>query len=85
MNGHWLKVVMMLVGLIVGGGISAAVGNAKYQRAMDKIEALEEKLEEEIEKIELRNDADYDVIMEMSRAIVRIETKLDALRLDNGG
>jgi hypothetical protein len=58
---------------LLGGGGTGIIGHAQYTE-------LEAKLEAEVTKIEERNDSDYEIIMEMSRTLVRIETKVDALK-----
>lgn len=72
-NGRWFQVVLFLIGLIVGGGAAAAVGHYQYA-------ALEDKHDQDIEDLEDVRDTDYELIMEMSRTLVRIETKVDDLR-----
>jgi len=72
MNGRWYQVVLVLIGLIVGGGLSTAISSARISK-------LEAKHDREMKDAENIRDRDYDVIMEMSRTLVRIETKVDAL------
>jgi len=72
MNGRWYQVVLVLIGLIAGGGLSTAISSARIA----KLEAKHDREMKESDKI---RDRDYDVIMEMSRALVRIETKVDLL------
>jgi len=74
MNGNGWKgwALAILTAFILGGGLSSLVAKAN-------VDALEMKHDKEIEQIELRSEKDYDIIMEMSNRLVRIETKLDTL------
>lgn len=58
-------------GIILGGGSTAIYGTA--QRA-----ALEKRLDERIDKVELSLDSDYGVTMEMAERLVRIETRMES-------
>ncbi len=62
-----------VTGVLLGGGVSGFYADAKIQEVEDKLDA-------EVLRLELRDDKDYDVLMEISRALVRIETKVDALQ-----
>lgn len=41
-NGRWFTAVVFLVGLIVGGGASSAVGHLQYKELDAKIDRLSE-------------------------------------------
>lgn len=85
-NGWKGWALAAVTGLLVGSGSIGAIGHAQYTALEDRlgneITKLEERLDTEIEKVEIRNDKDYEVIMEISRAVVRIETKVDGLKSD---
>ena len=68
-----IPIIVAIISIVFGYGVSASLSTAR-------IESLESKLDSEVLRIELRNDKDYDIMMEMSRVLVRIETKVDDLR-----
>jgi len=73
-----------LTGILMSGGVVGAIGHSKYEALEAKYDkeliALEEKFDAEILKIEIRNDKDYDVIMDIALAVARIEIMVEAMQ-----
>jgi len=59
------------VGLILGGGAAAAIGERNLQ-----IEVA--RLERQIDEVKADEEKTYDVVIELSIAMARVEEKLDA-------
>ena len=74
-NGNGWKgwALAAVTGVLLGDGVSSFVAKADVGK-------LELKHDREVAEIETRADKDYDIIIAMSERLVRIETKLDALR-----
>jgi hypothetical protein len=60
------------VGILLGGGSSAIYGNSQMK-------AAEERLEEKIEALEVKSDHRYELLLDMSKGIVRLEEQLKHL------
>jgi len=77
-NGWKGWALAVVTALLVGGGGVGLFSNAAIQalevKHDDEIKLLEEKHEKDTKEAKSIRDRDYDVIMEMSRVIVRIDT-----------
>ena len=91
MKDQWKGFALSLaVGLIMGGGIAAAVGERNLQKAEARLEktAELEKIDRELgdvrlelQIVEVKEDEEktFDAVMELAIAMARVEEKLDAL------
>ena len=67
------------VGLIFGGGLSAAMGERRLQEHA-AAEALEHtRLEQAVADVEADEEKTYDAVMELALAMARVEVAVDAL------
>ena len=67
----WKSLAFVLIGLITGGGASAAVGAARLHNAKVELRA-------EIKEVELDGDVTLRGIGELSIAMARVEEQLKA-------
>lgn len=74
----WRALALVLIGLVTGGGVSAAVGAVQLNTA--KVE-----LRKEIEKVDLDGQSTFAAVALLSIAMARIEEQLKAAndKLDN--
>ena len=67
----WKSLALVLIGLVTGGGASAAVGAVRLHNA--KVE-----LRLEIKEVELDGEATFDAVQLLSVAMARVEEQLKA-------
>jgi len=72
MKDNWKGFALSIaVGLILGGGASAAISSAKIERV--RVE-----LQDEIDEVEADEEKTYEVVIQLSIAVARLEEKIDA-------
>jgi prefoldin subunit 5 len=71
-NGWQRWVIGALLGLLLGGVGSAIFGNAQ-------VNAVETRLQANIEKLEQREQKNFEIILKMSDSLARVEAQLEYL------
>ena len=74
----WKSLALVLIGLVTGGGASAAVGAVRLANAKVELRA-------EIKEVELDGESTFDAVQLLSVAMARVEEQLKAAndKLDN--
>ncbi len=67
------------VGLIMGGGLSAAVGSHNLAVAVERFEKEIIEVRSEIDDVKDDEEKTFDAVMELAIAMARVEEKVDAL------
>ena len=67
----WKSLALVLIGLVTGGGASAAVGAVQLNNAKVELRA-------EIEEVELDGESTFDAVQLLSIAMARVEEQLKA-------
>ena len=72
MKDNWKGFALSIcIGLILGGGVSTAIGSAN-------LSAVKVELQEEIDEVKEDEEKTYEVVIQLSIAVARLEEKLDA-------
>ena len=68
-NGWQRLLITALLGLLLGGGGSAIFGNAQ-------VKAVEKRLSQDIEKLEKKEEKNFEILLQLSDSVARMETSL---------
>lgn len=72
MKDNWKGFALSIcIGLILGGGVSTAIGSAN-------LAAVKAELQKEIDEVKEDEEKTYEVVIRLSIAVARLEEKIDA-------
>lgn len=69
----------LIIGFIIGGGVTGFVGYTKDTALATEIKELEETHEKDTKEAKEIRNADYNVLMEMSNALIEVRTNQKTL------